>query len=47
MYKRQVIHHIIAENTIDEQIMDALERKDTTQTALMNAVKAQLEVWKR
>ena len=42
-----VIHHIIAENTIDEQIMDALERKDTTQTALMNAVKAQLEVWKR
>ena len=39
-----VIHHIIAENTIDEQIMDALERKDTTQTALMNAVKAQLEV---
>ena len=27
-----VIHHIIAENTIDEQIMDALERKDTTQT---------------
>ena len=42
-----VIHHIIAEDTIDEQIMDALERKDTTQTALMNAVKAQLEVWKR
>ena len=39
-----VIHHIIAENTIDEQIMDALERKDTTQTALMNAVKAHLEV---
>ena len=39
-----VIHHIIAEDTIDEQIMDALERKDTTQTALMNAVKAQLEV---
>ena len=39
-----VIHHIIAENTIDKQIMDALERKDTTQTALMNAVKAQLEV---
>ena len=39
-----VLHHIIAEDTIDEQIMDALERKDTTQTALMNAVKAQLEV---
>ena len=42
-----VIHHIVTKNTIDEQIMDALECKDTTQTALMNAVKAQLEVWKR
>lgn len=39
-----VIHHIVTENTIDEQILAALERKDTTQTALMNAVKAQLEV---
>ena len=42
-----VIHHIVAEGTIDEQVLDALERKETTQTALMNAVKAQLEVWKR
>ena len=39
-----VIHHIVAEGTIDEQVLDALERKETTQTALMNAVKAQLEV---
>ena len=39
-----VIHHIITENTIDEQILAALERKDTTQAALMNAVKAQMEV---
>ena len=39
-----VIHHIVTKNTIDEQILSALERKDTTQTALMNAVKAQLEV---
>lgn len=39
-----VIHHIVCENTIDEQILSALERKDTTQAALMNAVKAQLEV---
>ena len=38
-----VIHHIVAEGTIDEQVLDALERKDTTQTALMNAEKAQLE----
>ena len=38
-----MIHHIVAEGTIDEQVLDALERKETTQTALMNAVKAQLE----
>ena len=41
-----VIHHIVCENTIDEQILSALERKDLTQAALMNAVKAQLEVQK-
>lgn len=39
-----IIHHIITRGTIDEQIMDALHRKDKTQTALINAVKAQLEV---
>ena len=39
-----VIHHIVTADTIDEQILSALERKDTTQTALMDAVKAQLEV---
>ena len=39
-----VIHHIITQGTIDEQIMLALERKDKTQTALIDAVKAQLEV---
>ena len=36
--------NIVTENTIDEQILAALERKDTTQAALMNAVKAQMEV---
>ena len=39
-----VIHHIIAEGTIDERIMLALRQKDKTQTALMDAVKATLEV---
>ncbi|MBQ2726095.1 MAG: DEAD/DEAH box helicase [Clostridia bacterium] len=39
-----VIHHIIAENTIDERIMNALCRKDKTQSALIDAVKANLEV---
>ena len=38
-----VIHHIIAEGTIDEQIMRALQQKEKTQTALLNAVKAELE----
>lgn len=39
-----VIHPIITRGTIDEQIMDALERKDRTQAALIDAVRAQLEV---
>ena len=39
-----VIHHIIAEDTIDERIMAALRFKDKSQTALKDAVKAILEV---
>lgn len=41
-----IIHHIIAQGTIDEQILQALEDKDRTQVALIHAVKAQLEVQK-
>ena len=37
-----VIHHIIAKGTIDERIMKALSEKDKTQTALIDAVKANL-----
>lgn len=37
-----VIHHIITEGTIDEDVMRALKRKDKTQTALIEAVKARL-----
>ena len=37
-----VIHHIIARDTIDEQIMAALGRKDKTQSALIDAVRANL-----
>ena len=37
-----VIHHIITRGTIDEQIMDALERKEKTQSALIDAVKETL-----
>ncbi len=38
-----VIHHIITEGTIDEQVMEALKRKDGTQAALIDAVKVCLE----
>lgn len=37
-----VIHHIITKGTIDEQVMNALRHKDTTQTSLIDAVKANL-----
>ncbi|AEG61768.1 DEAD/DEAH box helicase [Desulforamulus ruminis] len=38
-----VIHHIITKGTIDEDVMLALKRKDKTQTALIDAVKANLK----
>lgn len=37
-----VIHHIITKNTIDEEVMKALKRKERTQEALMSAVKARI-----
>jgi len=36
-----VIHHIISKGTIDEKIMIALQKKDKTQSALIDAVKAE------
>ena len=42
-----VIHHLITQGTIDEQIMAALARKDQTQRALIEAVKAELKEDKR
>lgn len=38
-----VIHHIIAADTHDEDVIRALERKDTGQEALISAVRARLE----
>lgn len=38
-----VIHHIIAKDTIDEAVMSALKSKEKTQSALINAVKAELK----
>lgn len=37
-----VIQHIITKNTIDENIMAALEKKEHTQSALIDAVKANI-----
>ncbi|MDU7151447.1 MAG: DEAD/DEAH box helicase [Peptoniphilus grossensis] len=38
-----VIHHILAKGTIDEDVIKALENKNKTQAALIDAVKANLE----
>ncbi len=37
-----VINHLITKNTIDEDIMKSIKRKDKTQEALMKAVKARI-----
>lgn len=37
-----VIQHIITENTVDERILKALQRKDKTQAALIYALKAEV-----
>lgn len=41
-----VIHHIVTKGTVDERVMQALKAKEKTQTALMEAVKAELEDYK-
>ena len=38
-----IIQHIVTKGTVDEKILKALTEKDKTQTALMSAVKAELE----
>lgn len=37
-----VIHHIITKDTIDESVIDALNKKELTQEALIDAVKAEV-----
>ena len=41
--KTVVVQHIIAEGTIDERILRALKKKDKTQAALIEAVKAEVK----
>ena len=38
-----IIHHLVTQGTIDENILAALQRKDQTQAALINAVQANLK----
>lgn len=38
-----IIQHIVTKGTVDEKILKALKEKDETQTALMTAVRAELE----
>lgn len=37
-----VVHHILCKDTIDEDVMNALEAKDKTQSKLIDAVKARI-----
>ena len=41
--KTVVVQHIIAEGTLDERILRALKKKDKTQAALIEAVKAEVK----
>ena len=43
--KAVVIHHLVAEGTIDAEVMQALARKADGQQALMDAVKARIDKW--
>ena len=38
------IHHIVTKDTVDENVLSALKRKDTTQQSLIDAVKAHLTI---
>lgn len=38
-----IIHHLIAKNTVDEDVMKALESKEVNQNVLLKAVKARLK----
>lgn len=41
--KNVIVHHLITEGTVDEDVMKVLERKETGQAALLEAVKAKIE----
>ena len=38
-----IVHHLVAKDTIDEQVISALQNKEVGQEALMAAVKAKIK----
>jgi SNF2 family DNA or RNA helicase len=42
-----IVHHLITEGTVDEDVMKALDRKEAGQAALLEAVKARMEEYRR
>ncbi len=42
-----IVHHLVAKDTIDEQVIRALKNKDKGQSALMEAVKARIALYKK
>jgi SNF2 family DNA or RNA helicase len=44
--KAVIIHHLVSEGTVDEDIMRALKHKEEGQNALMQAVKARIEKYR-
>lgn len=42
-----IIHHLVTKGTIDEQVIKALQAKEQGQSALMAAVKAKIEEYRR
>jgi len=42
--KAVIIHHLITDGTVDEQVMRALKAKDTSQSALLEALKERAKV---
>ena len=45
--KAVVIHHLVAEGTVDEDVMRAIERKNLGQAALLNSIKARRDSYEQ
>lgn len=41
--QKVIVHHLIVQGGRDEDVMDALREKDTTQERLLNGLKARIE----